>query len=215
MIRSLALCLVASATYGFAIGSAHSWIYAAYDLAKLPLLMFGTGIVSGLAYAVTGRFLAPELDGRLVAGSVIEQYRALAVLLLSLSPVTFFIAQIVRTRDDGRLGEYGLFLGLNALFVALCGALTLVRQAMGLLAACRIPARRAALVVVCWLSITLMVGGQVAFYLRPIFGLPATRGHVPTRFALGSEPDVRGATNFYEAMWQIVTRPALPRDWGR
>ena len=33
-------------------------------------------------------------------------------------------------------------------------------------------------------------------------------------FALGAEPDVRGATDFYEVVIQVLTEPPLPRSWN-
>jgi hypothetical protein len=62
------------------------------------------------------------------------------------------------------------------------------------------------------LALSLAVGGQAAFYLRPFVGLPATRGGDPP-FLLGDAPDARGARNFYAAVWQVVTSPPLP--WER
>ena len=38
-----------------------------------------------------------------------------------------------------------------------------------------------------------------------VFGLPASRGGSPPLY-LGATPDVRGATNFYEAVWQTSNR---------
>jgi len=73
---------------------------------------------------------------------------------------------------------------------------------------------RVLVLVSLWLALTLGVGGQAAFYMRPFFGFPATRGNTPP-FFLGAEPDVRGARNFYEAIAQTVWHPPLPRQWPK
>ena len=48
--------------------------------------------------------------------------------------------------------------------------------------------------------------------MRPFFGYPASRGY-DSPFLLGAQPDVRGATNFYEAVLQVYTVPRLPARW--
>ena len=50
-----------------------------------------------------------------------------------------------------------------------------------------------------WLALSLLVGGQAAWTLRPFFGVRSIPG-AETRFFLGSSPDYRGSTNFYEAV---------------
>lgn len=61
------------------------------------------------------------------------------------------------------------------------------------------------------LFLALLVGGQAAFYVRPFFGVPASRGRTPP-FLPGNEPDVRGATNFFELLSQFSSYPKLP-EW--
>ena len=213
MRRALALLTLSAAGYGFSVGIAHSLLYARRDVVKLPLLILGTSAVCAVAYLVTARFLAVPVTARQVRELVLGLFRDLALMLASLTPVNLFLAAILRATDDGRIGEYGLFLGLNVLFVGAAGSLALVRQGRDLLGVASVPRSRAAGVIATWLALTLLVGGQAAFYLRPFFGLPASRGNVPP-FALGSEPDVRGATNFFEAVLQVFTVPELPSSWG-
>ena len=54
---------------------------------------------------------------------------------------------------------------------------------------------------------------SLAFYLRPFFGLPASRGGDPP-FCVGNEPDVRGATNVFEVPLQFATQPRVPAWFG-
>ncbi len=217
MRRAFAILLgltLASAAYGFALGSAHSWLYAQRNLIKFPLLIVGTGSVCSLAYFVVARFLGVPVAFAHVQGLAFRLFHGASILLASLAPATFFIGRVLANTDDAQLGEYGLFLGWNVALVAIAGSLALAHQSRALLqssiASITKLQRRA--VVTAWLGLSLAVGGQGAFWLRPFFGLPASRGNVPP-FALGAEPDVRGATNFYEAMWQILTSPPLPDSW--
>ncbi len=71
---------------------------------------------------------------------------------------------------------------------------------------------------VSWLLLSLLVGGQWAWYLRPFFGVASISAEV-TPFCLGTLPDYRGATSFFEAVLHLVDPPPLPqgfylRAWG-
>ena len=213
MWKTLVVLVGASAIYGYTVGAAHDPLYATRNLLKFPLLLLGTTGVCSLAYYVVARFLSLSLSLRQTYVLSLELFRDASLLLASLSPVNLFIAMILVHTDDGRLGEYSLFLGLNVVFVAACGSVALVRQGRAVLAQGKVPKRRARTIILSWLALSLIVGGQFSFYLRPLVGLPASRGNVPP-FALGTTPDVRGATNFFEAVYQVFTAPPLPRSWG-
>ena len=72
------------------------------------------------------------------------------------------------------------------------------------------PLSRRLTLVAGWLALSLLVGGQAAWTLRPFFGVRSIPG-AETRFFLGSSPDYRGSTNFYEAVYDVVTAPPLAR----
>jgi len=211
MIRAALTTLACSAAYGFALGSAHSELYATRNLLKFPLLIAVTCAVCALSYWIVARICARELSFLAVQRATGRLFHDLSVLLASLSPAVLFLAWTSRARDDGKLGDYDSFLAFNLAIVAVSGSLALLRQARRILAEHGLPAARAAFLVAAWLALSLGVGGQAAFVMRPFFGFPATRGNVPP-FFLGAEPDLRGATSFYESVWQTIRRPRLP-EW--
>lgn len=213
MIRILMSLILFSAIYGFTVGSAHCWLYAQRNLIKFPLLLLFTSFACTLSYYIIAQFLMVKLSLKKVVNLTFHLINDLSLLLASLSTANFFIAMILVSTDDSRKGEYSLFLGMNVIFVGVSGSLALIRQGSSILKTLRITRKKTALVILSWLMVSLMVGGQAAFYLRPFFGLPASRGCKPP-FALGAEPDVRGAKNFYEAMVQIFENPPLPKSWG-
>lgn len=212
MMRAALTTLLASATYGYALGSAHSELYAARNLLKFPLLIGVTAAVCALSWWVVARLLAAPLSFAGVQRTTWRLFRDSAVLLASLAPIVFFVGRVLRSTDDGRLGEYDGFLAANVFAVAVAGSLALVRQARELLGERGLPRARASTLVALWLALTLGVGGQAAFYMRPFFGFPATRGNTPP-FFLGAQSDLRGATSFYEMAWQTVRNPPLPKRW--
>lgn len=213
MWRALLGIVLGSAAYGFALGSAHSDLYALRNLVKLPLLVVVTTTVSSMSYWITARALRAPLTFVEVQMYAWRLFQDLGVLLGSLSPAVFFVARVARATDDGKLGDYDAFLALNMLCVAVAGTIALVKQARTLLQDRDLSKPRAVSLVGVWLALSLFVGGQVAFSMRPFFGFPATRGNVPPWF-LGREADLRGATNFYESVWQTIQQPPLP-GWLR
>lgn len=211
MMRGALTTLLCSAAYGFALGSAHSELYASRNLLKFPLLIAITGIVCALAYWIVARICAAQLSFVDVQRTTWRLFHDMSVLLASLSPAVLFLAWTSRATDDGVLGYYDSFLAFNMAIVAVAGSLALLRQARELFTLHGLAPASAKLLVGLWLALSLGVGGQAAFVMRPFFGFPATRGNTPPFFVL-REPDLRGATNFYEMVWQTIQRPRLP-DW--
>lgn len=212
MIRSTLIALVGAAVYGFALGSAHSELYAARNLVKFPALLVTTSAVCATAWWIVARALNSGLSFRAVQHAVWRLFRDSALLLASLSPAVLFCARVLRATDDGNLGGYDGFLAANLGAVAVCGVLAFARQGTQLFRSSSLTRARAFALATCWLALTLGVGGQAAFFMRPFFGFPLTRGNTPP-FFLGAEPDARGATNFYEAVLQTLERPPLPSTW--
>ena len=112
--------------------------------------------------------------------------------------------------EPGTLGPF--FLGLNVLFIAVCGTVALVRQAANLLRRYALELKRAVLVVLCWLSLSFFVGAQCSWYLRPFFGV-STIPAGATPFIFGTRPDFRGATSFYEAIYYLFDPPPLRKNY--
>jgi len=205
MLRARGARTAAAAAYGYSIGVWHSARYGARNLVKFPLLLLVTTAVCALACFLTARLLTPKLAFRDVQNLVLRLYAAASVLLASLAPVNLFLAAtLVRPASHGALNDYPLFLGLNVAFIAVSGSLALVKQASELLHRHRLGPWTSASLICAWLALALAVGAQWAWYLRPFFGIsaPGIQG-----FCLGTQPDFRGATSFYEAVYHLVVPP--------
>ena len=210
--RSLAVTVLASACYGLAIGAGKNATYAWRSAVKFPLLLLGTAAFCALAYFVVARFAGVTLPFLRVQRCALSAFRSIAVLLCSLSPVAWFLGRTMEAPGDRTLGGYPAFVGANMLFIAIAGGIVVVLQARQLLRECSVSARQSVAVVSAWVVLSLLVGGQLAFWLRPFFGIASLTGAPP--FALGDEPTVTGARNFYEVVWQFVTQ-ADPGDYVR
>ncbi len=206
MIRSLAMLIGAAAIYGFAIGSAHSWLYAARNLVKFPLLLLTTAAICSLAYFVLARFLATRLPFWRVQELVLGVFRDLAVLLASLSPAVLFLALTYERPRGSGLGEYPLFQGLNIAWIALCGCLAVYLRARNLRTELGQQRLRNHLLLGGWMALSLFAGGQCCWYMRPFFGIPG-RGSEAPPFFRGTEPDLGGARSFYEAVYHLISPP--------
>jgi hypothetical protein len=212
MLRLLGTTLLASAAYGFACGAVHSLRFAIYGLVKFPLLLLGTALICALAYSLGARFCGVSLAHREVLRLSGQIYRDAAVLLWAFAPATLFLALTIRSPSPRDLGEYPLFLAFNVIVIACAGTIALLRVTRRLLREKDVPKARAAPTLCFWLAVSLVVGGQWAWYLRPFFGVASIDG-ATTRFCLGAAPDYRGATSFFEAVYHLLDPPPLPRDF--
>ena len=195
---------LAAAGYGFSIGAVHSLTFALRNLIKFPLLILVTASVCGVCYYLVARWLARQLDVRAVARCTLAIYHDTSVLLLSLAPVTLFLAFTIERPGPHGLGEYPLFLSVNVVLIALSGSLALLRQCQRLVAQHGVALTRGVLLVTAWLAASLFVGAQASWYMRPFCGV---RG-VDAPFMMGATPDFRGATSFYEAVFQLLRPPS-------
>ncbi|MDP6507160.1 MAG: hypothetical protein QF886_26270 [Planctomycetota bacterium] len=210
MARILCEIAAASAIYGFAIGSAHSMGVASRNLIKFPVLIFLTALLCSVAYALFGQFLTRKLTPRASLGIALGIFRDLSILLASLSPVAFFLAWTITQPEGQELNEYPLFLGLNVVFIAVCGVVAVAHQLAALISEYQLELQKAVAMILIWMALSLFVGGQCAWYLRPFF-VPSTFRTVP--FIEGAKPDYRGARSFYEAVYHLVSPPPLPDDY--
>lgn len=204
MTRQLLTLAGASAIYGFSIGTVHSLVFALRNLIKFPLLLLVTALVCSLAYALAARALCPSLSFRAVLRAVLAIFTDTSVLLAALAPVMLFLAFALERADESGLHDYPLFLAINVLAIAGCGSLALYRRTRAIAAQHKLSGRRASTITAAWMFLSLLVGSQWSWYLRPFCGV----ANVSAPFMLGTEPDFRGATNFYQAVYQIFAAPA-------
>lgn len=213
MRRDVAALLAASGVYGFSIGCVHSARFGLHNVIKFPLLFAITGAACAVAYFLWALLIGGARFGFVdVQRLAMRLYRDAALLLAALAPANLFLARTLVPPDATSLHEYPTFLAVNVVFIAVAGALALLRQVRALARYHPWPLSRRVLTVGGWLALSLLVGGQAAWTLRPFFGVRSIPGD-QTRFFLGSSPDYRGATNFYEAVRNVVVPPPLAADY--
>ena len=167
--RALAVGCVGAALYGAALGAWHGPRMALYAAVKLPLVLLATGVATlafnTLAAAVLGERLRVLEAARLTASAL----AVAAALLAALAPVAALFSLAVRPpAADARLDHNLLYL-LHVGLVGACGLVGTAALWRSLAGLCR--SRRAARGVFCvWVGSLAVVGGEVAWVLRPFLG---------------------------------------------
>jgi hypothetical protein len=202
MIHRALIASLGASAYGFAIGSVHSTKFAMRNLVKMPLLLGVTAGVCSLAYYVCARAMTRNLDFRAVQREAFSVFADSAILLGSLAPPMFFLAHAIERPDERGLHEYELFLVTNVVVIAASGALALARRVTALEAATGLGRARSSVLLGAWMALSLLVGSQWSWYLRPFCGVAT----VDAPFILGTEPDFRGDRSFFEAFIHALER---------
>lgn len=203
-MKRLVLTLIGGAAlYGFSIGCVHSLRFGVHNVIKFPLFLLVTAMVCAVAYFVVAAAFGARLRFAQVQTLSFSLFRDASVLLASFATVSLFLSRALERPDECGLHEYPLFMAANVVLIGICGTLALIRQSRSVVAATALSVSRGRALVACWLAMSLLVGAQAAWFFRPFFGV-ATISAEETPFFLGTQPDFRGATSFYEALWDVV-----------
>ena len=190
--KSIALLICSSlffAVYGAIIGSFHSWAQALSSAVKLPALYLITLIICfPTLYFFNILFGSRKTFGQhfvmlLTAVSVIS------VLLFSFAPITLFF--LISTYN------YQFFMVLNVAFFAITGfiGIKFLYQGMRLMAEQDSEGKETRMSILrFWLILYAFVGTQLAWTLRPFFGMPGSP------FVLFRELE----GNFYLSLMQAI-----------
>jgi hypothetical protein len=200
MMRSLLTLIASAAAYGFSIGISNSWTYALRNLVKFPLLILSTALICALLYHVLARFLDARFDFVQVQRLVLGIFRDMSRLLAALSPAVCFLAVTMQRPNEHGLGGYPQFLMSNVIAIAICGCLSVYLRSQGHVTDRIVLPRRKNLLIASWMLVSLAVGGQVCWYIRPFFGTSGAGSWNSPWFA-GSNPGTDGASNFYAAVY--------------
>ena len=200
------MLFLGSASYGFSIGFFHSTTYALRNLIKFPLLICVTASICAMSYFLVSRLLGARIGFFSVQKLSLDIFAGISLLLASLSVTNLFLALTLDPPSSAvELGGYRLFQGFNILLISICGSLALIREGGQLLAEHDLGAKRVSALILVWLALSLFVGGQGAWYLRPFFGV-STHPHFQ-EFCRGTQIDEGGINNFFEAVYHLVFQP--------
>ncbi len=203
--RKIAGIAVFGGIYGFAIGSVYGPLLGLFNVIKFPVLILTTALICSLAYYVLSKLVTDRLTFRQMQTFGLSAFCDTTKLLASIAPVSIFLAWTFKRADHAGLNEYPYVVGINVAFIAAAGGTAVVARTIRLVRAHGLSRTKGILITTAWLSVSLLVGAQGCWYLRPWFGISAIPEDVP--FILGKKPDFRGATSFYEAAYYIFDPP--------
>jgi len=193
--RDLALLAAAAALYGAVLGSWTSPRLALYAAVKLPLVLLATCALTLAVNALVAALLGEGAVARLSPRLTVAAMAATAVLLAGLAPVALlFHLTLPRPSLDARTTHNLLYL-MHTGFVAVCGLAGALRLRAALERACTRPGNSRRLFAA-WVLALALVGGEVAWALRPFVGSV----YEPVAFL---RPDALDG-NVYEFAWTDV-----------
>jgi hypothetical protein len=176
----LRLCVAmaaCAALYGAVLGSWHGSRLAAYDAVKLPLVLLLTAALTvGFAWTAAAALGLPLRFGQVAVLTFLALCVA-SLLLASLAPIGLFFNLSAPEPAPAARTAHNLLYLLHTAFVGACGLAGTVAlwKAMRRLDA---PPRTLRAVYAVWVAAFALVGGEVAWVLRPFVGSV----YMPVRF---------------------------------
>jgi hypothetical protein len=182
------------AAYGFSVGFWRSPLMGVYVAIKMPLLIACTLACNGLLNGLLGTLLGGGLGFRQSWLALLTAFAQAALILGSLSPVTFFLAWNAPPPDSPQaVTAHSAYLIAHTVLIAFAGVVSnlhlhrlLAGRASSRLVACG--------TLFAWLAGNAFLGAQFSWLLRPFFGSPG----LVVQF-LRDHPTKDG--NFYQAVW--------------
>jgi len=169
LCRLVSVMVVSAAAYGATLGYWHGARLAFYDAVKLPLVLVLTSLVTmffswvvALAYSVPLRF------GQ-VAVLTFVALATSSIVLLSLAPVAWFFTLCAPPPSTAARTTHNALYLMHTGFVGACGVAG-TRILWDAMRRVRQPRRSVVPVYLLWVLAYAIVGGEVAWALRPFVG---------------------------------------------
>ena len=201
-IRGLLLTiLVFGATYGAVLGSWHGLRLAAYVAVKVPLMLLATASITALFNWVVAALFGVPLRLRQVFALSLLPLAVTAVVAGALAPVAWLFTQSFPPPAQSQRTLHNLLYLTHVALIACAGLAGTTALRHALVEVCRGDAARAMRIRLSWTVVYALVGGEVAWALRPFVGSV----YLPVVFL--REDALRG--NVYE----FILTDILPHLW--
>jgi len=205
-LRPLVLTVAGGAVYGAALGAWSGPRLALYAAIKLPAVLLLTAALTLPFQALVALVLGERLGLGRAARLNLAAFATAAALLASLAPVAALLSFTLPAPSPAERTTHNLLYLVQTAAVGGCGLAGTVALGRALARACS--SRRAARrVFAAWVAVLALVGGEVAWALRPFVG------SVYHEVAL-LRPDALDG-NVYEFIWTDVAPHLLAGSGGR
>ena len=203
-----ATLLGGTAAYGFTFGLWRSWEQALYSALKMPLLFFGTVLVSALINTMLAQVLGSALSFRQVCTAMFLSMAIAAAVLGALCPVALFFVLQVAPPDPAVVGldfDAPRVAASRSVYWALLVAHVSVVGTAGIIGNIRlyhvlrhlVDTRRMAVVLMtAWIAVAGFAGCELSWLLSPFLCKPTQHPHIIPREYFQE--------NFYERVWRGI-----------
>ena len=186
------ITLICSGIYGATIGIWRAPLQAVYTAIKFPLIMLLTMMLNAGINGILANLTGSALSFRNSIWAVIYSMAITSIMLASLSTVSlFFVWNTPELGDASARSAHATFTLFQVFFIALAGMVGHLRMYEWLKKHATHHSS-ALLLLASWLTINLLVGGQLSWIGRPFTGAPS----LPVEFLRSNALE----SNFFEAV---------------
>jgi hypothetical protein len=165
----VAVLLPAGGLYGVVLGGWHGGALSLFVALKLPLVLLGTSALTMLFNAFVASLFGLSLRFGQVAVLTLFALAVASLLLASLAPIAWFFTLSVPEPSTAARGTHNLLYLLHTTFVGACGLAGTAVLWRGLVRI-RPGAPNLRKAYLAWVVTFALVGGEVAWALRPFVG---------------------------------------------
>ncbi|NWK57062.1 hypothetical protein HW115_15675 [Verrucomicrobiaceae bacterium N1E253] len=199
-LTSLRFCipaiLIGCSCYGFTMGLWQGWEMASYVGIKLPLLIFATLMLNGMLNGMLAMALSSGIGFRQSIQFLLAGFALMAIILGSLSPITFMMALHAPAPEDiGAKQWHSVTLLSHTLLIAYAGVIS-HRSLLSHVRRHATTPSHGTRTFFAWLAGNLFAGAQISWVMRPFFGSPG----LEVQFF--RDNPMNG--NFYETVWRTA-----------
>lgn len=192
--------IIGSSVYGSTIGIWRSPLQAAYVAIKFPLLILLATAGNALINGMLAQLYGAKISFRQSYLSVLMSFTTASIILLSLSPVIYFLVYSCPPMgSEGAEASHRIIILSDVVIIAFAGTISnmnlyrLLHHITGSIA-------KSKQIIFSWLAVNLLLGGQLSWIMRPFIGTPK----VPVEFLR----DNALAGNFFESVIESIVELA-------
>jgi hypothetical protein len=162
--------VVLGATYGAVLGAWHGPKLAAYVAIKIPLMLLVTAAITALFNWIVAALLGVPLRLRQIVGLTLLPLAVTAAVAASLAPVAWLFTHSLPPPSEAQRTLHNLLYLTHTILIAAAGLAGTGALRRALLEVCGADAARAFRIRASWVAVYALVGGEVAWALRPFVG---------------------------------------------
>ena len=199
-VQSLSFCIpaiiIGCGAYGFTMGLWQGWEMASYVGCKLPLVIFTTLLINGMINGMLAMALGSGIGFRQSIQFLLSGFALMSIILLSLSPITFFMALHAPLPTDPGAEQWHSMTLLTHTFMVAHAGIVSHRSLLGHVRNFASTTTLGTQTFFAWLTGNLFVGAQISWIMRPFFGSPG----LEVQFF--RDDPMNGS--FYETVWFAI-----------